>query len=231
MKDFKFECTTNRLGVRIWAEVKDFRKLYKLVSDSYPLLDGMTPAEQSSYLGVITAFAYDLRHTYMGSRLVSGEGKTDDDDPDDESRIVGVEFSWVDAFFYMAAWKECLMHHSCPSGVLPLMRKIQKGMESVLKKASKTYASELLPYLHGAIYAANPYLIQSMEYVILKSFDSSYSTKATLKELSSVMPCTSYGTEAYKRQMDFLKSEAERLNLPIEELSYDTGDAINDLEL
>ena len=221
--NFKFECTTNKLGVRIWGDVISFRELYELVSKCWTTKES-SRKRMCSYVGVMLSFAYDLRHTYMGDRLVQGDEPLAEDD---DNRIVGFEILWPQTFFIMSSWWECLKQHNCPIEILPYIYEFTKGMEAVLKKTSRSYAAQLQPYFHGAIYAANPYIIHAFD-----SVTADYLNNQSLKCLVERMPCASFGTEEYNLLQEQLKSEAERLGCPVEDTKINFDFSVyNDIEL
>lgn len=73
---FRFENTKHKLGVRIWGDRRSFHELHELLEVCWDCeSDGMSQAEACSYIGVISYFSYEVRHVFMGDRLVTLDGK------------------------------------------------------------------------------------------------------------------------------------------------------------
>ena len=73
---FRFENTKHKLGVRIWGDRRSFHELHELLSECWDCEKAdMSRAEGCSYIGVISYFSYEVRHAFMGDRLVTLDGK------------------------------------------------------------------------------------------------------------------------------------------------------------
>lgn len=73
---FRFENTKHKLGVKIWGDRMSFHNLHELLSECWECEEvGMSQAEACSYIGVISYFTYEVRHTFMGDRSVVFDGK------------------------------------------------------------------------------------------------------------------------------------------------------------
>lgn len=134
----------------------------------------------------------------------------------------------------MASWWECLRHKECPLGTQEVMMEFTENIERLLQQQSKRYYPQLKPYLHGAIYAANPYLMDTMEHVeqyYLQEAD--FYRRARLNELASIMEYASYGTLKYNDFLSHLKKQARKLKCSIDELrvDVDVDDELYNLEL
>lgn len=171
--NFTYENTKHKLGMRIWGDRASFYELHELLSECWDCSgDGMTPAEGCSYIGIISYFSYSVRHTFMGDRLVKLDGKPlkkewNDEmfrifEDEQERFVVGMEISWPQMLFIMAACWECLKHQECPMHVLSIMREFAENIERLMQQRSKAQYAKIEPYVHGVIYAANLYMITSM---------------------------------------------------------------------
>lgn len=237
-----FEYTKHRLGMRVWGDRMSLHALYEMISECWESSeDGMSHAEESSYVGVFTYFCYEVRHAFMGSRLVTLDGKAVKEWDDEMIQLfeaerdrfrVGLDFTWSHWLFIMASWWECLRHKACPSGVLEVMREFDENIERLLLHQSKRNFPRLEPYLHGAIYAANPYLMQTMEHV--ESYylhEARFYERARLDELAATLECASYGTWVYNNYLAELKKAARKQKCAIEELRVNVSDELYRLEL
>lgn len=238
---FRFEYTKHKLGVRIWGDRRSFHELYELLSKCWDCEDtDMSRAEECSYIGVISYFCYEVRHVFMGDRLVLLDGKPVKEwsdglfqlfEDETERFKVGMELPWPHMLFILASWWECLKHQECPMRVIGIMREFTKEIEKLLQQRSKTQYPRIEPYLHGAIYAANPYLMHFMEYINSEYLHWSTICRTSLCSLADEMECAAYGTYRYNGYMSTLKKHAKKLGYPIEELRVQVSDSVYDIEL
>lgn len=74
---FRFEHTKHKLGVRVWGDRRSFHELHELLGECWDCENtDMSRAEACSYIGVISYFSYEVRHAFMGDRLVMSYGKS-----------------------------------------------------------------------------------------------------------------------------------------------------------
>jgi len=240
--NFKFENTKHKLGIRILGDRMSFHELHELLDECWDCENiDMSRAEACSYIGVISYFGYTVRHAFMGDRLVKLDGKPQKQWSDEMFRLfeeeidrfeVGMEFSWPQMLFIMASWWECLKHQECPMRVLPIMHEFTENIEQLLQQRSKIQYRTLEPYVHGAIYAANPYLMHTMEHINVDYLQwSKWWGSVKLDKLASLMECSSFGTWKYDEYMSTLKKQAKRLGCSIEELTEKVDESIYDTEL
>lgn len=238
---FRFEHTKHKLGVRVWGDRRSFHELHELLGECWDCENGeMSRAEGCSYIGVISYFSYEVRHAFMGDRLVMSYGKpikewTDDllqlFEEEPEHFEVGVELSWPHMLFIMASWWECLRHQDCPMRVMGIMREFTENIEQLLQSRSKVQYLRIEPYLHGVIYAANPYLMHFMEHINYEYLRRSTFSRVSLSTLADEMACAAFGTYQYEDYMSTLKKHAKKLDCPIEELRAQVDESVYDIEL
>jgi hypothetical protein len=173
------------------------------------ILDGIGDYElegknRVNYIGILYSLAYDVRHTFLGDRLVKCNGRFVNEWHDELIKrfedpnagfVVGVEFSWPQLFFALASLRECYRHGVCPAELLPVMLDIETNAKRLLKSLSSEHYDLIAPYVDGAIYAANPYLLHVMERV-----DKEYNRSArrpSMKKLADMMRLSLYGTKEY----------------------------------
>jgi len=241
--EIHFECenTKRKLGIRIWGDRKSFAGLHELLSECWDCESiDMSRAEMCSYIGVISFFSYEVRHTFMGDCLVTLDGKAVKNWDDDMFRLfeseqdrfkVGLELSWPYMLFIMAAWWECLRHQDCPSRVWAVARELTEHIERLLLKLSKTQYPAIEPFIHGAIFAASPYLMHIMMHVHIDYLLISRFSKMSPKRLSGLLETAAYGTYRYDDLQNQLKREAKRLGCSIEDLHENVEDWVYDVEL
>lgn len=176
----------------------------------------------------------------MGDRLVTLDGKTVKDwsgvmfqlfEKEKERFEVGIELTWPHMLFIMASWWECLRHQDCPMRVMDIMREFTENIEQLLQQRSKTQYPKIEPYLHGAIYAANPYLMHFLEHINYKYLRWSTFCRVSLSTLADEMECAAFGTYQYDDYMSTLKKHAKKLDCPIEELRAQVDDSVYEIEL
>ncbi len=238
---FRFENTRHKLGVRIWGDRKSFRALYEMLGNCWNCKDiDMSRLEGCSYIGVISYFSYEIRHAFMGNRIVLLDGKPVKEWSDGMFQLfeqemerfeIGMELTWPHILFIMASWLECLRHQDCPVHVISVIREFIDNIEQLLLKMSRTQYPKIEPYLHGAIFAANPYLMHFMERINYDYLRWSNFSRVSLSTLADEMKCAAYGTYQYDNHMSTLKRHAKRLNCQIEELSVQVDDSVYDIEL
>lgn len=239
---FRFQNTKHKLGMQIWGDRESFHELHELVSECWDCeeLGSMSRAEECSYIGVISYFCYTVRHAFMGDRLVKMDGKPvkawSDEmfqlfEEEQERFQVGMEFSWPQMLFIMASWWECLKRQECPMRVLPIMREFTENIERLLQERSKQQYPKLEPYVHGAIYAANPYLMHTMEHINVEYLRWTRIGRPSLDWLAGKMQCSAFGTWQYEDYMSTLKKHAKRLGCPVEELKEQVDETVYDIEL
>ena len=238
---FRYENTRHKLGIQIWGDRRSFHELHELLSDCWECEDDMmSDAEGCSYIGVISYFSYTVRHAFMGDRWVKLDGKPvkvwSDEmfqlfEKEQERFEVGMDFSWPQMLFIMASWWECLKHKECPVRVLPVMREFTENIERLLRERSKLHYSKIEPYVHGAIYAANPYLMHTMEHINAEYLSQTQYSKPSLDWLADRMTCASYGSWQHEDYMATLKRQAKKHACPIEELKELVDDSVYDIEL
>lgn len=227
---FSFESTKHKLGMQVWGDRRSFMILHEMLSECWHCEDDlMSRAEACSYVGVMASFSFEVRHAFMGDRLVTKDGKkvkTWDDEmfrsfEEDQDRFrVGLELPWSQMLYTMAAWRECLMRKDCPSGVLPVMRDFTENIKRLLQERSKKDYPSIEPFVDGAIYSGNPYLMHAMmgttyDYLCLSQY-----RKATLSQLAEMMKYGVYGTDRHKKFVDHLKRNAKRCQCEIVELEF-----------
>ena len=238
---FIFENTKHKHGVRIWGDRSSFHELHELLSECWDCESvDMSQAESCSYIGVISYFSYEVRHAFMGDRLVALDGKPVKEWSNEMFQLfenemerfeVGIELSWSHMLFIMASWWECLKHKDCPMRVLGIIREFTENIEQLLQQRSKTQYSMIEPYIHGAIYAANPYLMHFMEHINYKYLRWSTYSRVSLSTLADEMACAAFGTYRYDDFMCTLKKQAKKFDCPIEELRAQVDDWVYGIEL
>lgn len=241
MMKFRFEHTRHKLGIRIWGDRQSFHELHELLRGCWDCENAdMSRAEGCSYIGVISYFSYEVRHAFMGDRLVLLDGKQVNEWKDGMFQLfekemerfeVGIELTWPHMLFIMASWWECLKHQDCPKLVISIMREFQENIERLLLSRSKVQYPKIEPYLHGAIYAANPYLMHFMEHINYEYLRRSTFSRVSLSSLADMMVGAAFSTYQYDDYMSTLKRHAKKLDCSIEELREQGDEWVYDVEL
>ncbi len=229
-KLFKIEVTEDRRGVIIWGNPDVFYDTNELLYDCWGDDDEMTDEERITYLGVMSFFSYEMRHTSYGDRLVKFDGEplevwepehNDLFETDSYRFEVGFEIEWTYILFVLASWFECFRNRNCPPETLPILRDMRDDVERAIKKVSGTNYPRLKPFLHGALYAADPYLMRTMEYVHL---DLKHALTRHMGKLAEAMQATIYNSPEYNKVHKILENGAAELKCAVHELSFDDED-------
>jgi hypothetical protein len=229
-KLFKIEVSENRKGVVIWGNRDAFRDTNRLLYDCWGDADGMSDEEGITYLGVMSFFSYEMRHTSLGDRLVKFDGKPLEEWNDElfnlfeteNSRFeVGLEIELAYIIFVLASWFECYRNRNCPQEALSILREMRDGVERAIKKASSTNYPRLKPFLYGALYAADPYLMHTMDYihVTLK-----YAWSRYMMELAEAMQATIYNSPEFNKLHKKLEDSAAELKCAVHQLTFADDD-------
>lgn len=236
--NFRFEDTRHKLGVRISGQRNDFHEFYGMLNECWDCT--MPDADDCSYKGVLTYFAYEVRHTFMGQRLTKLDGipvKNWDDkvfklfEEESERFEVGMEISWPQMLMICASWWECLRHKYIPSRIVAVMRYFTDSLDTLLQQRSRIQYAAIEPYLHGAVYAANPYLMLTMEYINVNYLKWAKYGPVSMKNLADMMDFARFGTYRYDSYLSRLKRQAKKLGCAVENLSLDVDDSVYDIEL
>jgi hypothetical protein len=219
-----------KTGVVISGNRKEIVDLHELVSQCWDL-DKLTfsPEENMSYIGVISYFAYELRHAVLGDRIIELDGKRtfmerwsqdmyEKFENEMERFTVGFELSWPHVLFIMASWWECYRHNESPVELLPTMRDIEQGISDVIKELEPKNYSYIEPYLHGAIYAANPYFMHAMDQADSMYTDACFTRRTSMRRLAEFMACSAYGTPEYVKLHKTLERYAKKYGCHVGEL-------------
>jgi hypothetical protein len=229
-KLFKIEVSEDRKGVVIWGSSDAFYDTNELLYDCWGDDDEMTNEEGITYLGVMAFFSYEMRHTSQGDRLVKFDGvpldEWDSEHYDlfetDRSRFeVGFEIEWTYILFVLASWFECYRNKNCPPEALPILRDMRDDVERAIKKVSSTNYPRLKPFLHGALYAADPYLMRTMEYV---HKELKYAWSRHMSRLAEAMQATIYNSPECNDVHKILEDGAAELNCAVHEITFDEDD-------
>ena len=115
--------------------------------------------------------------------------------------------------------------------VMGIMREFTENIEQLLQQRSKTQYPKIGPYLHGAIYAANPYLMHFMEHINYEVLRWSTFSRVSLSTLADEMACAAFGTYQYEDFMSTLKRQAKKLDCSIEEMRAQGDEWVYEIEL
>ena len=115
--------------------------------------------------------------------------------------------------------------------VMGIMREFMENIEQLLLQRSKAQYPRIKPYLHGAIYAANPCLMHFMEHINYEVLRWATFSRVTLNTLADEMACAAFGNYRYEDFMATLKKQAKKLDCTIEEMRAQGDELVYDIEL
>jgi hypothetical protein len=224
---FTIDLMPERTGIRIWGSRMAFHDLHQGIWNCIGDYE-FEGENRVNYIGILYSFAYDVRHAFMGDRLVKRNGRFilewSDElfqrfEDDSESFTVGVEFSWPQIIFALASLRECFRLRVCPAELLPVMVDIESEVRRLLKSVSGDYFDLIAPYIDGAIYAANPYLLHVMIRVD-KEYEHSR-RRPSMKRLAEMMRRSLYGTKEYDDFHQLLLSAAAEEHCDVADLGME----------
>jgi hypothetical protein len=92
-----------------------------------------------------------------------------------------------------------------------------EGVERAIKKASSTIYPRLKPFLHGALYAADPYLMRTMEYIHI---EAKYAWTRQMTRLTEAMKMTIYNSPEYNKLHNEIEDGADKLKCAVHEFAF-----------
>jgi hypothetical protein len=225
-KLFKIEVSQNRDGVVIWGSHDAFYDSEDLLADCWFNNEpNLSDEESISYVGIMAFFSYEMRHAGSAGRLVKFDGvplkrlenKHFQLLETEASRFeLGLELPWTYMFFVLASWWECFRNRECPQEALAILREMTDDVARALKKTSKSHFKRLSPFLYGAIYAADPYIMHTMRCVKSEvDYRFTYPLRAMAEALEKYAV---YNTPEYKDFHTMLDERAAELNCHVADL-------------
>jgi hypothetical protein len=217
--------TKRGLGVELWGTYDDLNILYDVISKFWNN-DRLKPVPGSENRDkLISGFSYELRHAFQGSRLTresahfSGEAIP----------YFGCEISWPHMFFSLAVLRYN-MHFIAPEKFeLGIFLMLEHWLQRSMEEFDQEGAVLLMPFLEGAIHAANPCLYQfmrsiNMEYFLLGG------GKESFRKLPKLLKRAQYPGSNYDSYMGFLTTEAARLKCEASVLEFDEENTLYEIE-
>lgn len=223
-----FVPTTHGAGVRLWGTQMELQDFYDIVDRYWNCLEEAQDPIENQRDTILASFCYDIRHGLMGLRTTAKRHPIDKTD----GIFYAVEITWPHVLFYFAVLRYNMRTRPCSEQDVQAICQAEESLRLAIKSVSKRHADALIPYLDGAIYCANPHLMQYMEHINYQHlFWLTYFTpKQSLKRLSDEMAGAIYNSYRYKEILRYLQKEAKRLNCDISELTYDYSQTPYDIK-
>ena len=99
------------------------------------------------------------------------------------------------------------------------------------QQRSKAQYAKIEPYIHGAIYAANPYMMHTMEHINVEYLLCARYGMSSVKDLAEKMEYSAFGNWQYDRYLSWLKKEAKKQGCGVEILREQVDESVYDMEL
>lgn len=214
-----FVPTTHGAGVRLWGTREELQDFYDTVERYWNCLEEAQDSIEYQRDNILACFCYDIRHGLMGMRTTAKRHPSDKS----EGEFFAVEITWTHILFYFAVLRYNMRTRPCSEQDVQTICQAEDALHLAVKAFSKRYANAILPFLNGAIYCANPHLMQFMEYINHQHlFWLTISTpKDAFGYLANEMAGAIYDSYHYREILKHLQKEAKRLDCDISELTYD----------
>jgi hypothetical protein len=219
-------------GIRIWGNKDSFKLLYNRLNTCIGD-DKLTHENEQTYIGVILSFLYDVRHVFAGDRLIRMNGMELLDwtenlfklyKQDDERISVGLELSWPHIIYTLSALWECYRENDCPHELIRLTTALNDAVAELIKPISYGYYDLIEPYLRGAIYGADLYMMHAVCRIQYLFSKSRRNKRTTFLLLAGLLRCSLYGTKEYQDFHEELEAAAKGLHCSVADLSMDYDD-------
>lgn len=194
--------TKRGVGVEIWGTLEDLENFYYVIGKFWNDEQYSSKVDFKNRDTLISSFSYDIRKAKEGSRLK----KTYYD-----QEYLGTQFSWVHILFSLTAIKFNMQFYETNKFDISQILLIEFGLEKAMNAFDEAGARNLIGFINGGIYGANPHIYQSMRSINLDFFLLGGGKKA-FKSLPELLRKGIFYTNEYKGYESFLKTEAQRLN-------------------
>lgn len=212
--------TKRGIGVEIWGTYEDLNNFYKIISKFWNKEKYYYNKEEFiNRDNLISSFSYEIRKAKEGFRLIRKNSHFSLT----EKEYYGVQITWVHFIFSLAAIKFNMQFYETNKFDISQFLHVEFCLEESLNSFDPFVAAQIIPFINSSILTANKYIYQYMlyinyDYLRLKG------GKSAFKKLPELLKIGIIFTEKYKEYENFLKSEANRLNVNIYDLELDGDD-------
>jgi hypothetical protein len=119
---------------------------------------------------------------------------------------------------------ECYREADCPHELIPLTAALNDAVADLIRSISYGYYDSIEPYLRGAIYGADPYMMHAVCRVQFLFNKYRRHKRTTFLLLAGLLRRSLYGTKEYQDFHEELESAARDLHCAVADLSMDYDD-------
>ena len=214
-----FLATPHGAGVRLWGSCEELYEIYEVLDKFWEPEENRNPLryELDTLIG---SFAYDIRKAFTGCRTIAKKHPV----TGEEGEWFAVEITWTHVVFYFAVLRHNMSYFPYSEMELKAVNDLQESLYACMDKFCPRYSKSMKPFIEGAIYCGNEYLMAYME-------DINYSHLSWLRYgtpkdgfrylATQLMYHTIYDTYPYRTMLSRLKASAKKLNCGINDLRFD----------
>jgi len=211
--------TPHGAGVRLLGTRKELHELYETIERFWNPLEEASDSNEYQRDNILACFCYDIRHGFMGMRTTAKTHPVHKT----PGEYYAVEITWTHILFYFAVLRYNMHTRPCTQKDVKMICLAEDALRDAIRAYSSRYAEAMMPFLDGAVYCANPHLMQYMEDI---NYQHLYwvrfsSPKSAFGYLVGYMSGAVYNSYNYKEILQRLQKNAKRLNCEIERLSHD----------
>ncbi|KGO93631.1 DUF6904 family protein [Flavobacterium subsaxonicum] len=216
--------TQRGLGIEIWGTYEDLTTLYGITANLWGTEDKIAVKGSENRDELISGFSYELRKAYEGRRL----NRKHSHFSFSEIQYYGASISWVHILFSLGALRYNMRYQENSKLDIAVVLQIEYWLEEAMNKYDTVGANSLIPYITEGITSANPYSYQFMRAINAEYFQLR-GGKNAFRKLPRLLRRANIFSDEYKEYMNFLTTEALRLNCEIsnlelmdDDIDYDT---------
>lgn len=205
--------TKGGLGVELWGTYDDLNHCYGFVGKFWNDEARHNTKGFENRDSLISGFSYEVRKAKEGSRLKRETGHFSFE----KQTYLGAQISWVHFLFSLTALKFNMRYVETNKYDISQILLIEFWLEKAMLSYDEPGAKNLTGFINDGLYGGNEAIYQCMRSVNL-DFLSLGGGKKAFRKLPSLLKRGVYYTPEYKDYMEFLQSEAQRLNCKISDL-------------
>jgi len=204
----QINATKGGIGIEIWGTYEDLENLYQFIGkfwsiEKYSSITGFENRDK-----VLSGFVYEIRKAKEGSRLKRNFRNQE---------YFGTRVSWVHLIFSLTALKFNMQYLEMNKFEIAQILMIEFEIEKAMNEYDEKGAKDLIGFIEGGLYGANPYIYQYMRSINYDFFMLG-GGKTAFRKLPYLLRKGVYYTDEYIEYESMLKSDSERLNCSIMEL-------------
>lgn len=204
----QFIATKGGIGIEIWGTHDELDNIYSFIGQFW------NDEKYSSIIGfqnrdkIVSSFAYEIRKAKEGRRL-KRKFKNQE--------FFGTKISWVHILFALTALKFNMQYFEMSKFEIAQILLIEFEIEKAMNAYDEKGAKDLVGFIEGGLYGANPHIYQYMRSINLDFFLLG-GGKTSFRKLPFLLRKGVFYTDEYKEYEGILKADSKRLKCAISEL-------------